>query len=112
MRNFGIWLIISQSVKIYYRKQIDANIKQIERILENRKTRQVVAFVDEWAQLFVERDDVIGKIMIDYWITNKTIGQFCGISSLSSITRIVNELVKTTSLCNMLIYLWWKMWII
>lgn len=87
-------VLLSQYVKIYYRNRIDANIKQIERILGNRKTGQVAAFLYDCTKLFGERDDVTGEIVINHRITHNTIGEFCGISSRSSVTRIINELVK------------------
>lgn len=80
-------------VRNYYRNQLDENIKRFKLYIENNRTGQICSFLHECIKLFGIENTLNNEILIDHKITHKTIGEFCGIKSRSSVSRIMNELV-------------------
>lgn len=79
-------------VKNYYRKKLSENIYRSQRMIMNGKKGAICAFVYSLIDLFGKQ--ISNGILIDFDITNEDIANFCGISSRSSVNRILVELEK------------------
>lgn len=86
--------LLSQYVRIYYRKTINKNTHQMRQYIGNSKSGQVYSFLYECTKIFGVQNMCTGNILINHRITHQTIGEFCGIRNRSSVTRIMNKLAK------------------
>lgn len=77
-------------VKNYYRKKLSENILRLQRMVMNGKKGAICAFIYSLVDLFGRK--VNEGILIDFVVTNDDITGFCGISSRSSVNRILKEL--------------------
>ncbi|MCO7175188.1 Crp/Fnr family transcriptional regulator [Sporolactobacillus kofuensis] len=77
-------------VKNYYRKKLSENIFRSQRMVMNGKKGAVCAFIYSLIDLFGRK--VHEGILIDFTVTNDDIAGFCGISSRSSVNRMISEL--------------------
>lgn len=77
-------------VKNYYRKKLDENIIRLQRMVMNGKKGALCAFIYSLVDLFGRK--VNEGILIDFVVTNDDIAGFCGISSRSSVNRMLKEL--------------------
>lgn len=77
-------------VKNYYRKKLDENIIRLQRMVMNGKKGALCAFIYSLIDLFGRK--VNEGILIDFVVTNDDIAGFCGISSRSSVNRMLKEL--------------------
>ena len=85
--------ILNQYVKMYYRQRINVNVERME-YMGSSKVDQVGEFLYRCIKLFGVKNNINGEILINHKITHQTIGDFCGIKSRSSVTRIMNKLVS------------------
>ncbi|WP_125980394.1 Crp/Fnr family transcriptional regulator [Loigolactobacillus iwatensis] len=83
-------LELQNYVKNYYRKKLSENIFRSQRMVMNGKKGAVCAFIYSLIDLFGRQ--VPEGILIDFIVTNDDIAGFCGISSRSSVNRMLNEL--------------------
>ncbi|MFC6170866.1 Crp/Fnr family transcriptional regulator [Loigolactobacillus jiayinensis] len=77
-------------IKNYYRKKLSENIFRLQRMVMNGKKGAVCAFIYGLIDLFGRQ--ISEGILIDFTVTNDDIAGFCGISSRSSVNRMLNEL--------------------
>ncbi|KRK32499.1 Crp/Fnr family transcriptional regulator [Loigolactobacillus bifermentans] len=77
-------------VKNYYRKKLSENIFRLQRMVMNGKKGAICSFIYSLIDLFGRK--VQDGILIDFTVTNDDIAGFCGISSRSSVNRMVKEL--------------------
>ncbi|GAF40859.1 hypothetical protein FC83_GL001480 [Agrilactobacillus composti DSM 18527 = JCM 14202] len=77
-------------VKNYYRKKLSENIYRLQRMMMNGKKGGLAAFLYSLIDLFgIQNKD---GILIDFVVTNEDIAGFCGISSRSSVNRMLSQL--------------------
>ncbi len=77
-------------VKEFYRYRLLYMMKKMQQMLMNGKMGAVCSQIYELYDFFgVETDD---EIVIDFPVTNEEIAKFCGISSASSVSRILRQL--------------------
>jgi len=77
-------------VKDYYRKKLSENIYRSQRMLMNGKKGALCHFIYSLIDLFgVQCSE---GILIDFVVTNEDIASFTGISSRSSVNRMLNTL--------------------
>lgn len=77
-------------VKNYYRKKLSENIYRLQRMVMNGKNGGLCAFLYSLIDLFGVQSK--SGILIDFVVTNEDIAGFCGISSRSSVNRMLNQL--------------------
>lgn len=78
------------NVKNYYRRQLNMQTQRMQMMLMNGKTGALYAFLIRLTEQFgVETD---GGVLIDFHITNEEIAGFCGISTHTSVNRMMKEL--------------------
>ncbi|MFC0424992.1 Crp/Fnr family transcriptional regulator [Lactiplantibacillus plajomi] len=77
-------------VKNYYRKKLSENILRLQRMVMNGKKGAICSFIYSLVDLFGRK--VSDGILIDFIVTNDDIAGFCGISSRSSVNRMLKEL--------------------
>ncbi|MEJ1326291.1 Crp/Fnr family transcriptional regulator [Latilactobacillus sakei] len=79
-------------IKNYYRKKLSENIYRLQKMMMNGKKGGLCAFLYDLIDLFgIKQKD---GILIDFVVTNEDIAGFCGISSRSSVNRMLNQLKK------------------
>ncbi|WP_461214554.1 Crp/Fnr family transcriptional regulator [Lacticaseibacillus sp. GG6-2] len=77
-------------VKNYYRKKLSENIYRVQRMVMNGKNGALCAFLYNLIDMFgVQTHD---GILIDFVVTNEDIVGFTGISTRSSVNRMLNGL--------------------
>lgn len=77
-------------VKNYYRDRLLHAMKKMQQMLMNGKFGAVCAQLDELAETFgVETP---AGTLIDFVVTNEEIAHFCGITSASSVSRMLQQL--------------------
>ncbi|MCK8607780.1 Crp/Fnr family transcriptional regulator [Apilactobacillus ozensis] len=79
-------------VKNYYRKKLSKNICRLQRMMMNGKKGSLCYFLYNLIDTFGKKYN--DGILIDFVITNEDIAGFCGISSRSSVNRMLNQLKK------------------
>lgn len=83
-------------VKNYYRDRLLHSMKKMQQMLMNGKYGAVCAQIDELADTFgLETPD---GTLIDFVVTNEEIAHFCGISSASSVSRMLQQLKDAKAL--------------
>ncbi|MFD1317942.1 Crp/Fnr family transcriptional regulator [Loigolactobacillus zhaoyuanensis] len=83
-------------IKNYYRKKLSENIFRLQRMVMNGKKGALCAFIYSLIDLFGRQ--ISEGILIDFSVTNDDIAGFCGISSRSSVNRMLNELKQDGAL--------------
>jgi CRP-like cAMP-binding protein len=77
-------------VKDYYRVRLMHSMKKMQQMLMNGKFGAVCTQIYELYEIFgVPVDD---GILIDFIVTNEEIAHFCGITSASSVNRMMQQL--------------------
>lgn len=77
-------------VKNYYRHQLNKHIQNMQQMLMNGKVGALYSLLYRLSEIFgVEKD---GGILIDFFVTNEEIANFCGISSHTSVNRMLKDL--------------------
>jgi len=79
-------------VKNYYRKNLSENIYRLQKMMMNGKHGGLCSFLYSLIELFGKKQR--DGILIDFIVTNEDIAGFCGISSRSSVNRMLNQLKK------------------
>ena len=79
-------------VNLYYRNKLAEAIFRQQLMTMNGKNGAVCAFIYQLIPLFGR--EVNNGILIDFQVTNDDIAGFCGISTRSSVSRILCELKK------------------
>lgn len=79
-------------VKEYYRCKLSESIHNHQIMTMNSKKGAVCAFLYNLISKFGKKEKV--GYLIDFPITNEDIAGFCGISTRSSVNRILHELKK------------------
>lgn len=80
-------------VKEYYRYRLLYSMKKMQQMLLNGKLGAVCTQLYELYDLFGVRTEE--GLVIDFIITNEEIAKFCGISTASSVSRILKQLKKS-----------------
>lgn len=81
---------LQQYVKEYYRVYLMYTMKKMQQMLMNGKFGAICAELEELCEQF-GRETAEG-ILIDFEITNEEIARFCGITSASSVNRMMQKL--------------------
>ncbi|WP_430611467.1 Crp/Fnr family transcriptional regulator [Enterococcus sp. DIV0876] len=83
-------------VKEYYRKNLMDTMKKMQQMLMNGKYGAVCTQINELYETFgVETDE---GVLIDFEVTNEEIARFCGITSASSVNRMMQRLREAGAL--------------
>ena len=80
-------------VKEYYRYRLLYSMKKMQQMLLNGKLGAVCTQLYELYDLFGVRTEE--GLVIDFIVTNEEIAKFCGISTASSVSRILKQLKKS-----------------
>lgn len=91
---------LQQYVKDYYRVRLLHNMKKLQQMLMNGKFGAVCTMLLELQEMFgVEHEE---GIFIDFVITNQEIAHFCGITTASSVSRMLQQLKEmgAITICN------------
>lgn len=81
---------LQQYVKDYYRVRLLHNMKKLQQMLMNGKFGAVCTQLNELQEKFgVPCEE---GILIDFVITNQEIAHFCGITTASSVSRMLQQL--------------------
>lgn len=86
--------LLNEYIDRYYRKKIEYNRKVLSQSIGNNKSGQIYAFLYRCSKIFGVKDDITGNTLIRHKIKHKTIGEFCGIKSRSSVTRVMSKLER------------------
>lgn len=79
-----------QYIKNYYRHQLNRHLQNMQQMLMNGKVGALYSLLVRLIEIFgVEKD---GGILIDFFVTNEEIANFCGISSHTSVNRMLKDL--------------------
>lgn len=90
------WKDVNQSldlqlyVKDYYRVRLLHNMKKLQQMLMNGKFGAVCTQLYELQEIFGTPCDE--GILIDFVVTNQEIAHFCGITTASSVSRMLQQL--------------------
>ncbi|OTN75798.1 hypothetical protein A5886_000874 [Enterococcus sp. 8G7_MSG3316] len=77
-------------VKEYYRKNLMDTMKKMQQMLMNGKYGAVCTQINELYETFgIQTAD---GVLIDFEVTNEEIARFCGITSASSVNRMMQRL--------------------
>jgi len=83
-------------VKEYYRKNLMDTMKKMQQMLMNGKYGAVCTQINELYETFgVKTAD---GVLIDFEVTNEEIARFCGITSASSVNRMMHRLREAGAL--------------
>lgn len=83
-------------VKEYYRKNLMDTMKKMQQMLMNGKYGAVCTQINELYETFgVKTED---GVLIDFEVTNEEIARFCGITSASSVNRMMQRLREAGAL--------------
>ncbi|QIL51199.1 Crp/Fnr family transcriptional regulator [Weissella coleopterorum] len=83
--------ILNNYVLSYYQSQLKEYMKMIKTYTFNGKYGMICSFLYDCTKIFgIELDG--GRIEINHNISQQTIADFCGISTRSSVTRIITKL--------------------
>lgn len=83
-------------VKEYYRKNLMDTMKKMQQMLMNGKYGAVCTQINELYETFgVNTAD---GVLIDFEVTNEEIARFCGITSASSVNRMMQRLREAGAL--------------
>lgn len=85
-------LELQNYVKKYYRLKLSESIRNQQVMTMNSKKGAVCAFIYSLISVFGKKEKK--GYLIDFSITNEDIAGFCGISTRSSVNRILHELRK------------------
>lgn len=83
---------LQEYINKYYRNELSNSIQKRQITTMNSKKGAVCAFLYKLIDMFGKKDGE--GYLIDFPITNEDIGGFCGISTRSSVNRILHELKK------------------
>lgn len=75
----------------FYHHRLLTSMKKMQQMLTNGRIGAVSTQLYELATIFGKHLDN-GDILIDFSITNEELGKFCGISTASSVSRILKQL--------------------
>ncbi|EHJ56765.1 hypothetical protein HMPREF9318_01222 [Streptococcus urinalis FB127-CNA-2] len=78
-------------VKDFYHNRLQKSMKKMQCMLTNGRIGAVSTQIYELVTLFGNKRHN-GDIYIDFIITNEELGKFCGISTASSVSRILKQL--------------------
>lgn len=78
-------------VKDFYHNRLQKSMKKMQCMLTNGRIGAVSTQIFELVTLFGQPQSN-GHIYIDFIITNEELGKFCGISTASSVSRILKQL--------------------
>ncbi|MBM7635283.1 Crp/Fnr family transcriptional regulator [Streptococcus saliviloxodontae] len=78
-------------VKDFYHNRLQKSMKKMQCMLTNGRIGAISTQIYELATLFGKTLEN-GDIFIDFIITNEELGKFCGISTASSVSRILKQL--------------------
>lgn len=78
-------------VKDFYHNRLQKSMKKMQCMLTNGRIGAVSTQIYELVTLFGNKRHN-GDIYIDFVITNEELGKFCGISTASSVSRILKQL--------------------
>ena len=88
---------LQQYVKDYYRVRLLHNMKKLQQMLMNGKFGAVCTQLFELQEKFgVPTDE---GILIDFIVTNEEIAHFCGITTASSVSRMLQQLREMGAIC-------------
>lgn len=80
-------------VKDFYHSRLQKSMKKMQCMLTNGRIGAISTQLFELINLFgITQEN--GHIYIDFIITNEELGKFCGISTASSVNRILKQLKK------------------
>ncbi len=80
-------------VKDFYHNRLQNSMKKMQCMLTNGRIGAVSTQIYDLMTLFGEKLPD-GHILINFIITNEELGKFCGISTASSVSRILKQLKK------------------
>lgn len=93
------WIDVNQNrelqdyVKEYYRKNLMYSMKKMQQMLMNGKFGAVCTQLNELYETFGVLTDE--GTLIDFEVTNEEIARFCGITSASSVNRMIQRLKES-----------------
>ena len=82
---------LQRYIKSFYHNRLQTSMKKMQCMLTNGRVGALATQLNELALLFGETDDQ-GHIKINFSVTNEELGKFCGISTASSVSRILKQL--------------------
>ena len=88
---------LQQYVKDYYRVRLLHNMKKLQQMLMNGKFGAVCTQLFDLQEKFGV--PVKGGILIDFIVTNEEIAHFCGITTASSVSRMLQQLREMNAIC-------------
>ncbi|HEL0022048.1 TPA: Crp/Fnr family transcriptional regulator [Streptococcus equi subsp. zooepidemicus] len=80
-------------VKDFYHYRLQKSMKKMQCMLTNGRIGAISTQIYDLMTLF-GRPLANGHILIDFIITNEELGKFCGISTASSVSRLLKQLKK------------------
>lgn len=78
-------------VKDFYHNRLEKSMKKMQCMLTNGRIGAISTQLYDLSKMFGEERDN-GDIYINFVITNEELGKFCGISTGSSVSRILKQL--------------------
>ncbi|KGR73381.1 Crp/Fnr family transcriptional regulator [Streptococcus phocae subsp. salmonis] len=78
-------------IKDFYHNRLQMSMKKMQCMLTNGRIGAIATQLYELVTLFGKPLDN-GNIFIDFVITNEELGKFCGISTASSVSRLLKQL--------------------
>ncbi|MBR8700012.1 Crp/Fnr family transcriptional regulator [Enterococcus casseliflavus] len=88
--------LLQDYVKEYYRRNLMDTMKKMQQMLMNGKFGAVCTQINELYETFgVQTTD---GVLIDFEVTNEEIARFCGITSASSVNRMMQKLRESGAL--------------
>ena len=88
--------LLQDYVKEYYRRNLMDTMKKMQQMLMNGKFGAVCTQINELYETFgIKTTD---GVLIDFEVTNEEIARFCGITSASSVNRMMQKLRESGAL--------------
>jgi CRP-like cAMP-binding protein len=88
--------LLQDYVKEYYRRNLMDTMKKMQQMLMNGKFGAVCTQINELYETFgVQTTE---GVLIDFEVTNEEIARFCGITSASSVNRMMQKLRESGAL--------------
>jgi len=88
--------LLQDYVKEYYRRNLMDTMKKMQQMLMNGKFGAVCTQINELYETFgIQTTD---GVLIDFEVTNEEIARFCGITSASSVNRMMQKLRESGAL--------------
>ena len=78
-------------VKDFYHSRLEKSMKKMQCMLTNGRIGAIATQLYDLSKMFGEQKSN-GDIYINFVITNEDLGKFCGISTASSVSRILKQL--------------------